>query len=244
MKKISIICALVLIFLGIRTTELFLNYSNWFKLRTVDISGNTELSKDEVLKLSGLRLERNIFNISLKDIAEKIEMDKRVKKVEVRRVLPAKIQISVEEKKPDLLVNSKYLPELYGISKEGEIIPLRDYYSYDLPLINGLRVRNLKPYSQAKDPEIQIALSFYKMVEEESPSFLEKISELNLEDENNLVVILVKTGAKIFFGTGDFKEKFKRFIWLNHKLNLDGVTSGMDLRFKDQMIFKGSKKSL
>ncbi len=243
MKKISIIGALALIFLGIRTTELFLTHSPWFELRLIDISGNEELRDDEVMKLSGLRLNRNIFKINSKDVIKKIKCDKRVESVQLSKFYPGKIQIKLDEKKPDLLLNSRYLSDLYGLSAEGEVIPLKRYYSYDLPLISGGSSRNLEPYSQVKDLEIQTALSFYKMIRKEDPSFLGKISEINLEDKNNLVVILVKTGAKIFFGAGDFKEKFERLIWIEDKLNYEGF-SGMDLRFKDQMIFKGTSKSL
>jgi cell division protein FtsQ len=243
MKKISVLCALALIFLGIRTTELFLTHSPWFELRLINISGNEELRDDQVLKLSGLRLNRNIFKINSKDIIKKIKSDKRVESVQLSKFYPGKIQIRLNEKKPDLLLSSRYLPDLYGLSAEGEVIPLKGYYSYDLPLISGVNSKNLEPYSKVKDLEIRTALSFYKIVEEEDPSFLNKISEINLEDKNNLVVVMVRTGAKIFFGAGDFKEKFKRFIWIKDKLNYEGF-SGMDLRFKDQMIFKGTSKSL
>jgi len=112
-----------------------------------------------------------------------------------------------------------------------------------LPVISGVRSKSLKPYTRVKDADIQTALSFYKIVEDEDPSFLAKISEIKMEDNNNLAVIMVTTGAKVFFGAGDFKEKFKRFIWLNENLNYEGY-SGLDLRFEDQVVFKGVKKSL
>jgi cell division protein FtsQ len=238
MKKISLIGILALVFLWVRTMELFLTSSPWFELKVLNISGNEDLSKDEVLKLSGVRLERNIFRINLKDIEKRVEKDQRVKSVEVKRVFPQEIQVRVQEKKPDLLVNLKLLPKLYGLSVDGEIIPLKDSFSYDLPLINGIKSQGLKPYSRIEDAEIQTALTFYKIVKKEKPSFLEKISEMNLEDKDNLVVIIVKTGTKIFFGAGDFQKKFERFIWLNKDLVFDGY-KGIDLRFKDQVIFKG-----
>jgi len=243
MKKISFIGILALIFLWIRTTEFFFTHSPWFELKVLNISGNEDLSKDEVLKLSGLRLKRNVFKIDLKDVAKRVERDKRVKSVELKRVFPGEIQVRVEEKKPDLLVNLKSSPELYGLSAEGEVIPLKERGSYDLPLINGIESKSFKPYTRIGNAEIQTALSFYKIVKEENPTFLEKISEINLEDKDNLVVIMVKTGNRIFFGAGDFKEKFKRFIWLSKDLAFEGY-SGLDLRFKDQVIFKGAKESL
>lgn len=240
MKKISMIGALALVFLWIRTMEFFLTHSPWFGLKVIEISGNEELSQDEVLRYAGLRLRRNIYTIDLKGTAKRIESDKRIKSIELKRFFPGKIEIRVDEKIPDLLVNSKYMSRLYGLSAEGEIIPLKDYCSYDLPLISGTRSGGFKPYTRIKDMEVLTALSFYKMVQDEDPSFLEKISEINLEDKSNLVVIMVTTGAKVFFGTGDYKEKFKRFIWLNENLNYEGY-SGLDLRFKDQVIFKGVK---
>jgi cell division protein FtsQ len=239
MKKISLIGIIALIFLWLRTMELFLTHSPWFELKILNISGNEDLTRDEVLKLSGLRLNRNIFRVNLGDIEKGIERDQRVNSVEAKRVFPGEIQVKIQEKKPDLLVNVKPLSRLYGLSANGEIIPLKESYSYDLPLINGVKSKGFKPYHRTDDVQIQSALDFYRVIKKEKPSFLEKISEMNLEDKDNLVVIIVKTGTKIFFGAGDFQKKFERFIWLNKDLVFDGYKA-IDLRFKDQVIFQGA----
>ncbi|MDH4223260.1 MAG: FtsQ-type POTRA domain-containing protein [candidate division Zixibacteria bacterium] len=242
MKKIALIGSLALILLWVRTTELFLTRSSIFGLKVIEITGNEDLSKDEILKYSQLRLNRSIFIANLTDISKRIEADRRVKKVTFKRILPGKIQIRVEEKKPDLLVISKSMSKLYGLTLEGEVIPMKDNFSYDLPLLNCAGFKDLKPYTKIVDTEIQIALSFYNIIKEVNPSFLWEISEINFEDRNNLVVVLIKSGAELFFGTDNLKEKFKRYLQLNKDINLEGY-SRLDLRFKDQMIFTGIKKS-
>jgi len=240
-KKASIAGVLVLLFLWVRGVELFFTESSLFGLNNLDITGNEGLNKDEVLKLANLRLKQNIFKIDLGDIERKIQKDQRVKAVETYRILPDKIAIRVEEKEPDLILNLS--PELCGLSSEGEIIPLREGKVYDLPVINGIKSRSFKPYSRADEPEIEEALAFCKAVKEKLPEFLDQISEIDLKDKNNLVVILVKNGARILFGTGDFQKKIERFVWLE-KASVIGECSYLDFRFKDQVIFKGANKSL
>lgn len=241
MKKASIAGVLVLLFLWLRGVELFFTESTLFRLKNLDITGNEGLSQDEVLKLADLRLKQNIFKIDLGDIERKIEKDQRVKSVETYRILPNQVAIRIEEKKPDLILNLS--PELCGLSSEGEIIPLREGKAYDLPIINGIKFRSFKPYSRAEEPKIEEALAFYKAVREKLPEFLDQISEIDLEDKDNLVVILVKSGARIFFGTGDFQKKIERFVWLD-KASVVEECSYLDFRFREQVIFKGAKKSL
>ena len=241
MKKTSIIGVLVLLFLFVRGVELFFAESNLFWLRNLDITGNEGLTQDEVLKLADLRLKQNIFKVDLGDIERKIQKDQRVKSVESYRVLPDKIAIRIEEKKPDLILNLS--PELCGLSSEGEIIPLREGQVYDLPMVSGIKSRSFKPYARAEEPKVEEALAFYKAVREKLPGFLDRVSEIDLEDKDNLVVILVKSGARIFFGTGDFQKKIERFVKLE-KESVVEECSYLDFRFKDQVIFKGVKRNL
>jgi cell division protein FtsQ len=240
-KKASIAGVLVLLFLWVRGVELFFTESTIFSLKSLDITGNEGVSQDEVIKLANLRLKQNIFKIGLGDIERKIQKDKRVKSVETYRILPDKVAIRIEEKKPDLILNLS--PELCGLSSEGEIIPLRKGEVYDLPLINGIKSRSFKSFSRAEEPKIVEALTFYKAVKEKLPELLDQISEIDVEDKDNLVIILVKSGARIFLGTGDFEKKIERFAWLE-KASVVEECSYLDFRFKDQVILKGVERSL
>ncbi|HVP35826.1 MAG TPA: FtsQ-type POTRA domain-containing protein [Terriglobales bacterium] len=241
MKKASILGVLVLLFLWVRGIELFFTESTIFSLKNIAITGNEGVSQDEVLKLADMRLKQNIFKVDLGDIERKIQKDKRVKSVETYRILPNQVAIRIEEKKPDLILNLS--PELCGLSSEGEFIPLREGKAYDLPIVNGINTRSFKLYSRAEEPRIEEALAFYNAVKEKLPEFLDQISEIDLEDQDNLSVILVKSGARILFGTGDFQKKIERFVWLE-KAAVVEECSCLDFRFKDQVIFKGAKKNL
>lgn len=240
MKKIAVVLVLGLVFLWFRGMELFVTHSPWFELKDLRILGNENMSQDEALKLAGLRLKQNVFDLDLKSAEKRIEKDRRVRTVEICRVLPGGIELRIEEKKPDLILN--LLPRLCGLSLDGEIIPLKEGRSYDLPLVNGIKSGGFAPYSRVQDPRIEEALTFYQAVREKLPEFLQEISEINLEDKDNLVVTMVKSGARLFFGAGDFRKKIERFALLNKALAVDEC-SCLDFRFKDQVIFKGVKRS-
>jgi len=78
----------------------FILTAPYFKIKEIALQGNNRLSREQILEWANIPLERSIFQVSLKEIAERIALKSQIKKVEIRRILPAKVLILVEERLP------------------------------------------------------------------------------------------------------------------------------------------------
>ena len=94
-KAILKIMCLVFIIIG---TMSFLMISPVFNIAEIEIENNKKLSQNTYVSLSGIKKGENIYRISKKEIIGKIKENAYVEKVKVKRVLPNKINIEVQER--------------------------------------------------------------------------------------------------------------------------------------------------
>jgi cell division protein FtsQ len=249
--RISIIIILIGFILVLSGIYVFMYYSPGFNLTQINIQGNRKIDEKEILERAGIKMGANIFSLDLGKMERQIREDKRIKKVWVKRKLPQAILIEVEEKKPALWIN---LPDgLYGLSKEQEIIPLKEEdFQHDFPVVTGLvsssflEKENLspKPYEWWPNRKIKSALEFYKALVENDSSFMDSISEISLADENDLIFYLIPYGTQVNMGKGNFKKKIGRVKSLLEYEKKREALVCIDLRFKDQVVVKKSLPEL
>jgi cell division protein FtsQ len=241
--------ASILFLLALCGMYIFISHSSRFCVMRIDIRGNRKASEKEILERTRIQLGTNIFRMDLGKIHDRIKEDKRIKEVWVKRKLPDRLLIEVEEKKPALWIN---LPEgLYGLSWDREIIPLEEEdFHRDLPVVSGFSSPSLSgrqsmvPYQQWSSAPAKLALDFCNTVLEEDSGFGEIISEINLQDEDNLVLYLIPRAIRVNMGKGSFKTKLKRLkAILNYQEKTEGLAS-IDLRFKDQVVLRKSSSGL
>ena len=74
-------------------TAAFLMTSSLFNIRTINVTGNNSVSQQEVIRLSGLSYQQNIFRINTKKTMKNIFQNPYVEKIKIRRGLPNIINI-------------------------------------------------------------------------------------------------------------------------------------------------------
>jgi len=77
----------------------FIFSSNFCNIKEVIVKGNDCLSEDEIFCKCGIQLGENIFKLDLKKSKDSLIQEPRIKEVEIKRVIPNKIIISVKERK-------------------------------------------------------------------------------------------------------------------------------------------------
>ncbi len=232
-------------------TYIFMSHSSRFNLTQIDIEGNHKVSEEEILEKAKIKLGANIFRTDLGRIEGRIREDDRIKDVWVKRKLPNRVLIEVEEKKPALWIN---LPDgLYGLSQNQEIIPLEEEdFDRDLPIVGGLaspsvfgkQNQSVMPYKRWPNMKAKFALDFYNTLLDEDSSFSEIISEISLCDETNLVLYLIPRGTQVNMGKGGLEKKLKRLKAILHYEEKAEHLACIDLRFKDQVVLRKSSQRL
>lgn len=243
MKKTLAFLGCILFVLILCGTYIFVSHSPKFNLTGIDIQGNHKVSEKEILEKAPMKLGTNIFRVNLRKVEDHLRGDNRIKEVQVKRALPDRIVIEVEEKKPALWIN---LPEgLFGLSQDQEIIPLNEEeLVHDLPIVTGLSSssifdyenRRVKSYQRWPETKAKLALDFYKSLLEEDSSLTEIISEISLDEEGNLVLYLIPLGTQVNMGKGGFKKKVQRLKAILPHEEKGKNLACIDLRFKDLVV--------
>lgn len=247
MNRTNAFFASILFILAVCGMYIFISHSSRFCVKRIHVQGNRRASEKEILEKAKIELGTNIFRMDLGKIHDQVKEDERIKEVWVKRRLPDLLLIEVEEKKPALWIN---LPEgLYGLSQDQEIIPLEEEKPHpDLPIVSGLsspsasgrRSRGIVPYRRWPNVKAKLALDFCDTVSEEDTSFEQIISEINLQDEDNLVLYLNPGAIRVNMGKGSFKTKWKRLKAILSYQEKTGQLTCLDLRFKDQVVLRES----
>lgn len=131
-KKINKVLKGVTLLLLIIGTITFAMVSPIFNLKNITVTGNSQISKEEIISLSGIQLEENIFRVSNLKTIDNIKQNAYMNEVTVSKKLPNTIEITVVERQPSYMLeygngyvyinNQGYMLEISSIKKELPII--------------------------------------------------------------------------------------------------------------------------
>lgn len=242
---------LYLLFIGILTMVAFSyktlnrhlqNSMTTFKLEDIEISGNSILSKEQILDLCGLEKGAELIKIIPVDVVEHLIQSPYIKSVSAVRSLPSRLRIVIEERKPVAFIHGR---GLNLIDAEGVLIPVPETnYRWDLPFISGISEplgelgKETISLEARKGVEILNYLNFMASPAEDL------IAELKLEEGNLLQLRLLKGGAKVYATVEAYQENlFVLSEYAEKYLNWDSLNDieYLDVRFEDQLIIKEHK---
>src|SRR5574341_118777 len=211
-------------------------WSSIFKLSYIKWEGNQKISAERLDQDFSFLLGQNIFKIKLEKIKAQLLSDPRVRGVVISRVLSNHLNVSIEEKRPILLVQAR---KLMGLSLDLEPLPL-DSLAEDLPVVTGCQFAKIKYYQKLNNQQLKLAWDLYQTFLKKDLVLANRISEISVENPRNLLVFFMPDGLKVSLGVGDWELKLKR---LQEVLNRETNLSSVDLRYKNLAVlrFKESK---
>lgn len=197
-----------------------------FALRKIDLDGNSGLSKDSVLTLSGLRAGESIYRQSLNYAMMRLTSDPAMVECSIKRGLLSEIDITINMAEPVLLIKGD---SLHCISREGVVLPF-DKNMPVLPLITGRKFSTVRSYDRLKDPDVVYALKIYESILAISPELCARLSEINFSSSDQIRIFLSPKGTIAVLDKRDFREAVQRLAVLHNNGLLEGPRI-FDLRF-------------
>lgn len=110
-------------------------FSPLFNIKNILVEGNITISENQIVSLSGLQLDENMFNISKRKIIKKVKENPYVNEVKISRRLPSTLVIKIEERIPAYIL--EYASGYVYIDKKGYILQLASE-KIDLPVLQGI----------------------------------------------------------------------------------------------------------
>ena len=211
--------------------------ASFLSVDAIVVRGIDQLSEGEVLALvAGLRGE-NILTVDLELHRGRLVASPWLRDGTLRRILPSTIEVQVTERVPVAL--ARLGERLYLVDDNGTVI---DEYGprfaqFDLPIVEGLAIRG--PDGRTVDTS-RMALATRLLSQLSArPDVLDSISEIDVTDPYDAVVLLNDDPALLHLGGDHFLERLRSYAELGPTLrervpNIDYV----DLRF-DQRVYVG-----
>ena len=130
-RMLKFTALLIIIIAGI----IFALVSPIFNIEEIEVSNNDQINTETIISLSQLNLGQNIFKFNKNKINKNIKTNAYIESVEIKRKLPNKVQIQIEERKQEY--NVEFLNGYAYINNQGYILQISEE-KQSLPTIQGI----------------------------------------------------------------------------------------------------------
>jgi len=222
------------VFLGLR---LLGSRLDWFNLRTLNVAGCQTLPKSRCLSMIEDFRGVNLFCVSRREVRERFEQLPRVKKARVRFILPARMDVIIDERRTAFWV----------LTRDGRAVPIdKDrvvldtdlaYVHEDAPLVNlGMLSHELMPGEAIDHPFLERVFAMQAKIDDAADWLAGRVSQYYpLGDE--VMFVESNSGSRIILGEDNLDEKLRRLVFFAENKGFSPNTT-LDLRFPDQIVAK------
>ena len=170
-------------------------YSPLFTFQQLVVHGNVRLDENELCEIARIHYGQRLFELKTDEMTTNLLRDLRIESAVVRRQLPHKIEMDIVERIPVATVACDY--GYLDFDRQGKVIAsYRSLKGADIPIITGVKLRDLYIGDDNNDPQVAQAISFLARID---PADIGEISEVSLRNPD-AVVAYTKTALPIRLG--------------------------------------------
>lgn len=157
----------------------WLKMTSLFTCCTVEVRGNSLISREEILDKIAIVPGQSIFAYNREVIVQSLAGNPYIGSCQVRRIIPSTLAICIAERSPLAYVN---LDQPYLVDQDRVLLPVpRNGVVFDLPVITGLGV-TARPGHRVYASGLDEALGFLTAILALRPDLAARISEINAAD--------------------------------------------------------------
>ena len=186
-----------------------------YAVRSIDVTTDGKLTRDTILKAADVTEGANIFQVNLLQLQERLRSLPQVEESRVQRVLPNKLAISIQERRPVAwVVGSDGVPpnfeNAFLVDRRGILLkPKGSAPEYaGLPVILGVETSSLVAGQALDREEVKAALELLRNSAEVLQTRLQ-IQSIDVSKEYCLVVT-DKQRSVVTFGTDELVVQLRR----------------------------------
>jgi cell division protein FtsQ len=220
---------------------------------SIQIAGNSHLTRPQLLSVFGEDVERNIFKVPLDDRRAELERLPWVGHATVMRLLPNRVRVAIVERTPVAFVRQG--KEIGLVDANGVLLdlagpvdaaaPARKAADYSFPVLTGISVAD--PLS-TRAARMRIYMDFVAALDASGERISHRLSEVDLSNPEDVKAILpdgatnsgaVGADVLVHFGDGKFLERYHLYQqhlaeWRTQYPKLASV----DLRYERQVVLE------
>lgn len=207
---------------------------------SIQVLGNSQVTRAELLAVFGGDIGRNIFFVPLTERREELESLPWVRQATVMRLLPNQLRVAVVERAPIAFVRNGNRVGL--VDGDGVLLDMPPAMMaarrYSFPVVAGVGPRTAL---DLRAQRMQIYQRFVAALDADGSRAAEQLSEVDLSDPEDVRAILPAAGSDILvhFGDENFAERYRSFQqhlpgWKRQYPDLASV----DLRYQHQTVLE------
>lgn len=205
-----------------------------FAVASVDVSGTSRLSREDIASAAGIAPGSNIFTLDTREVVARVEALPLVRHAAVVRSLPNHVAIAIEERRPFTLVHAG---RLHWIDDQGvDLGAEARAVSLAMPVISGLGPDDLA--SEAPGGRAAAGLRLLRLLLRSGGGLLQSISEIDMSRAEGPVLYTLD-GVEVRIGQEDWEARLGRLLGVLAQLKASGeVVTAIDLRFRNQVVLQ------
>jgi cell division protein FtsQ len=206
----------------------------------IQSTGNTHVSRAQLLSVFGEDVERNIFNIPLGQRRAELESLPWVQHATVMRLLPNRIRIQITERTPVAFVRQG--SQIGMVDASGVLLDMPadapGNTNYSFPVVTGISAND--PLS-TRAARMKIYAAFTGDLDSTGEHISQKLSEVDLSNPEDVKALIPDGSADILvhFGETDFLARYQRFEAHLHEWLADHPRlAAVDMRYERQVVLQ------
>ncbi len=241
---VAVLGLLVLLGIGIRN---FFRDDPRFRIASsssIQIIGNSQVTRPELLSVFGSDLGRNIFFIPLAERRVALEQLPWVEHATLMRFLPDQLRIAIVERTPVAFVrqgNGVGLVDGHGVLLHMSSASMTARH-YSFPVLSGISGKDSLSVRAAR---MQLYQQFVADLDSGGARISNQLSEVDVSDPEDITALLPAEGSDILvhFGDSDFLARYHSYQqhlpgWRQQYPHLAAV----DMRYENQVVLDMAKQ--
>jgi cell division protein FtsQ len=207
-----------------------------FAVASVEVTGHSRLSRDEIETAAGLEPGINLFKVDPHAVEARLQQLAVIRRANVVRALPNRVSITVEERRPFALVHAD---GLHWVDDEGVALgPEPRPVALGLPVISGVEAAELQPGPREPSGRLATGLALLRVLLRSGGGLVPSISEIDVSRGEGPVLYTVDA-VEVRLGKEEWEARLGRLAGVLAQLRSSGaVVSSIDLRFRDKVVLK------
>lgn len=210
-------------------------HTSALQVSTIRVKGNRHLAQGEVMALlEGLR-GQHILLTDLDSWRRRLLGSPWIEDAGLRRVLPSTVEVVIRERQP--MAIARLNGSLYLVDEQGLVIDdySPNYAQLDLPIVDGLTDGTPKDGPSIEPARAALASRLIGTLEGR-PELLQRVSEIDVTNPNDAVLVLESDSTALHVGSDQFAERLQSYLGLSEALHARVPDiEYVDLRFADRV---------
>ena len=191
---------LLFVILILLTAIVIFMLSSIFNIKEIKVVNNNKISTEEIINLSTLKIDNNMFKTTNKTIRNNIKTNAYIENVKIKRSINGIVTLDIIERKPTYML--KFANAYVYINNQGYMLEMSET-PLELPTITGFKT----PSAQIKEGN-RLEIEDLKKLEDvikimnsvSDKTFSGTITNIDIEDSTNYKLTLTSENKIVNFG--------------------------------------------